>query len=482
VPADRGAVIFDGRDTTHAPPNEVARFGIVQIPGGAGVFPGLTVGENFEAAGWINRRDTAALHTAMQKVLEQFPQLAQRLDEPAANLSGGQQQMLALGMSYLVRPRLLMIDELSLGLAPVIVEGLLEMVREIAASGVTVILVEQSVNVALELADTAYFMERGRIRFHGSTAELMQRDDLLRSVFLGEAAKSTADPHVDSPHPRGSNGRATTGDDTVTALEVVGLSRHFGGVAAVSDVGFRVHEREIVGFIGPNGAGKTTLFDLIGGALPAQAGTVRFGSDDVSSLSASARARRGLGRSFQDARLFPSLTVEETIAVALERWVKSRDPISAALHLPTTFDSEAEVAARVDELVDLMGLEAYRHKRVRELSTGSRRIVDLACVVAHRPTVVLLDEPSSGIAQREVEALSPVLRRMRDQMGASLLVIEHDMGVLAAIADRIIAMDQGRVIASGPPDEVLNDPLVIASYLGTDPAAIERSGTRTVPI
>jgi branched-chain amino acid transport system ATP-binding protein len=263
-------------------------------------------------------------------------------------------------------------------------------------------------------------------------------------------------------------------------LDVRGLTRHFGGVNAVSDVSFAVNEHEIVGFIGPNGAGKTTLFDLIGGALPANYGSVRFAGHDVSSLSASGRAQRGLGRSFQDARLFPSLTVEETIAVALERWLKSRDPISAALHLPMSFDSEAEVRARVHELIELMGLEAYRRKRVRELSTGSRRIVDLACVIAHRPTVVLLDEPSSGIAQREVEALAPLLLRMRDQMGASLLVIEHDVNLLAAIADRIIAMDQGRIIADGTPSSVLDDPRVIASYLGSDPAAIERSGTRTV--
>ena len=112
---------------------------------------------------------------------------------------------------------------------------------------------------------------------------------------------------------------------------------------------------------------------------------------DVTGLSASARARRGLGRSFQNARLFPSLTVEDTIAVALERWVSWGDPITSALHLPMAFDSEAAIGSRVDELVELMGRERFRHKRVRELSTGTRRIVDLACVVGHRPTVILLD-------------------------------------------------------------------------------------------
>ncbi len=469
--ADQGAIIFDGRDITHAPPNEIAKHGIVQIPGGAGVFPGLTVQENLDAAGWLNRGDQAALDDGMATVLSTFPALASRLDEPAANLSGGQQQMLALGMSFLVTPRLLMIDELSLGLAPVIVEQLLTMVRQIAATGVTVILVEQSVNVAMELADTAYFMERGRIRFHGPTAELAERSDLLRSVFLGDtsAPADTTDADRDDPSP--------IPDDAPIALSVAGFSRSFGGVSAVRDVTFEVAEREIVGFIGPNGAGKTTLFDLIGGTTPTDGGRLMLAGADVTSISASGRARRGLGRSFQDARLFPSLTVEEAISVALERWISSRDPISAALHLPNTFDSEADVRRRVDELIELMNLGVHRKKTISALSTGSRRIVDLACVVAHRPTVVLLDEPSSGIAQREVEALAPVIERMRTEMGSALLVIEHDMNLLSSIADRVIALDQGAVITEGRPAEVLNHPAVVASYLGTDPTAIERSNT-----
>jgi branched-chain amino acid transport system ATP-binding protein len=123
-----------------------------------------------------------------------------------------------------------------------------------------------------------------------------------------------------------------------------------------------------------------------------------------------------------------------------------------------------------------MGLKQYADSLVRELSTGTRRIVDLACQVAHRPTVILLDEPSSGIAQREAEALVPVLRRLRDEMGASLVVIEHDIPLISSVADRLVAMDQGRVIADGPPALVLADPVVVESYLGADGAAIARSG------
>jgi branched-chain amino acid transport system ATP-binding protein len=132
----------------------------------------------------------------------------------------------------------------------------------------------------------------------------------------------------------------------------------------------------------------------------------------------------------------------------------------------------------VGELVELLGLGAFRSKFVHELSTGSRRIVDIGCLVAHRPSVVLLDEPSSGIAQREAEALVPVLARIRDELGASLVVIEHDMTLVTAVSDRLLALDQGQALAEGPPAEVLRDPAVVASYLGSSEAVIRRSGTR----
>jgi branched-chain amino acid transport system ATP-binding protein len=237
---------------------------------------------------------------------------------------------------------------------------------------------------------------------------------------------------------------------------------------------------EVVGVIGPNGAGKTTLFDLVSGFTPLQEGRVLLDGHDISQLAPAARSRLGLGRSFQDARLFPALTVEQCIGVALDRWVDVRDPLQAALGLPASFDSEEAVDARVDELVDLLGLGPFRTTFVHELSTGSRRIVELACLVAHRPKVILLDEPSSGIAQREAEALGPVLLRLREQLGASLVLIEHDMPLLTAVSDRMVALELGRKVTEGPPDEVLHHPQVVASYLGSDATVIRRSGATTV--
>jgi branched-chain amino acid transport system ATP-binding protein len=497
VPANKGTVVYDGRDITYAPAHEIAPRGVVLVPGGQGTFPSLTVAENLRTAGWIDRRSRREMAGRVEEVLALFPVLRDRLADPAADLSGGQQQMLSLAMAFLSRPKLVMIDELSLGLAPVVVERLVEVVRRIRDQGTTVVVVEQSVNVALTLAEEAYFMEKGEVRFHGPTAELLERPDVLRSVFLEGAAAGArlssgngAAAAVAAPAVEGSgNGQVAVAADAVApadpapaplvpALEVTGLTRSFGGVRAVDDVSFAVAPGEVLGIIGPNGAGKTTVFELISGFLPAEGGRVVLGGRDVTGWSPDARARRGLGRSFQDARLFPAMTVEQCIAVALDRWVAVRDPLQAALHLPAVFDAEAAVRKRVDELVDLLGLGAFRSKFVHELSTGSRRIVDLACLVAHRPTVILLDEPSSGIAQRETEALAPVIERIRAQVGASIVVIEHDMPLVTAVADRLLALDLGRVLAAGTPGEVLAHPEVVASYLGTSEAVINRSGSR----
>jgi branched-chain amino acid transport system ATP-binding protein len=475
VEADRGAVIFDGREITHAPPNEIAAFGIRQVPGGHGVFPTLSVGENLRTAAWLQRHDRRLNDEALAEVYGLFPVLRDRASDPAGDLSGGQQQMLALAMAFLCRPRLLMIDELSLGLAPVVVAQLLPLVDAMRADGTTVILVEQSVNVALTVADSAFFMEKGEIRFHGPTKELLERPDVLRSVFL-EGASAGFEGRVSE---RAATGGTMVDETQAPVLETRGLSVAFGGIRAVDDVSLAVRPGEVAGIIGPNGAGKTTLFDLISGYTRPDAGSIHLVGEDVSRRGPAARASRGLGRSFQDAALFSSLTTQECIAVACERWIDVRDPVSAALRLPNAYDSERKINARVDELVDLLGLGAYRSKFVRELSTGTRRVVDLACLLAHRPAVILLDEPSSGIAQRETEALGPMLMRIRETTGASLIVIEHDMPLIRSVSDRIIAMDQGSVIAEGDPEFVLSAPQVVESYLGTSAAAIERSSIPT---
>jgi ABC-type branched-subunit amino acid transport system ATPase component/predicted MFS family arabinose efflux permease len=184
VEPDGGNVWFEGEAIVGEQPERTVGRGIVQVPGGRGVFPGLTVADNLKMGAFLTRRDKEVSAARLAEVLELFPRLAERSYQRAGSLSGGERQMLTLAQSFLLRPKLLLIDELSLGLAPAVVRELLEAVRRVNATGVAIVLVEQSVNVALTLAHRAYFMEKGEVRFSGPTADLLARGDLLRSVFL----------------------------------------------------------------------------------------------------------------------------------------------------------------------------------------------------------------------------------------------------------------------------------------------------------
>ena len=484
-----GSIFFDGRDITHADAVQAAKAGIVQVPGGKAVFPTLTVGEHFRAGTWLFAdEDPADVDRRVQEVLDQFPRLRERWDQLAGNLSGGEQQQLALGMAFVAKPRLLIIDELSLGLAPTIVEQLLNIVRRIHADGTTIILVEQSVNVALTIATRAYFMEKGEVRFSGPTAELLERGDILRSVFLqgagsvngsSDGVAATTGTGVAPAFTATAARRLAEARPGEPALAVSGLTKRFGGINAVNDVTFDLMPGQIIGLIGPNGAGKTTIFDLISGILPLDRGRIRLQGVDVTEMGADKRATLGLGRSFQDARIFPSLSVAENVAIGLERHIEVRDHLAAVLNLPAVQEAEEDVAYTVDDLIDLMNLGGFRDKFVGELSTGSRRIVDLAMAIAHDPVVLLLDEPSSGIAQRETEALGPLLKRIQAETGCAMLVIEHDMPLITSVSDQMIALELGAVVTQGTPDEVISNARVVSSYLGGDIDVINRSGDST---
>src|SRR3954470_4704274 len=247
-----GAIFFDGRDITHSDGVATTKAGVIQVPGGKAVFPTLTVAEHLRAGGWLYRDDPKYLAEAVTEVYKIFPRLAERKDQLAGNLSGGEQQMLALGMAFVAKPKLLMIDELSLGLAPTIVEMLLGIVRRIQEQGTAIILVEQSINVALTVADRAYFMEKGEVRFEGSTAELLERDDIVRSVFLEGAAKTNGGdtPAKATPTAIAAEARAVELREKPVVLDVREISKSFGGIRAVDDASFSLRDGEILGLIG----------------------------------------------------------------------------------------------------------------------------------------------------------------------------------------------------------------------------------------
>jgi ABC-type branched-subunit amino acid transport system ATPase component/ABC-type branched-subunit amino acid transport system permease subunit len=276
----------------------------------------------------------------------------------------------------------------------------------------------------------------------------------------------------------GESATLAAGDASSPALEVDGLTVRFGGLTALEDVGLLVRPGEIVGLIGANGAGKTTLMNCVSGHQKADAGRVHLGGTDVSSLAPEFRAAAGATRSFQDARLYPGLTVFETVQVALES-ERRGGIVSAVLAMPWTRRLEADKSADAARIIDTLNLGDYRDTPVGELSTGVRRVVDVATVLARRPRLILLDEPTAGLAGPEVARFAEMLRRVREELDCSILLIEHDMGMIMSLSDRIYALELGRVIAAGSPDEVRNDARVISSYLGTTEAAISRSAGRT---
>ena len=466
-----GAIMFDGFDITSADPRRVVEMGVVHVPGGRGVFPGLSVRENLRLAGHQKHRRSASLARAIEGALEMFPRLRERLATPAGELSGGEQQMLSLAQAFMSAPRLLLIDELSLGLAPAVVAELVARVRAMHAAGTTVVLVDQSLSTAMALSQRAAFMERGAVRFMGATSELVEREDLVRAVFLegfGAAPVGVeAAPARPNPVPPMS---VPPMSEAEPVLAGVGLVKHYGGVTVLSGIDLEVHPGEMLALIGPNGAGKTTLLDLLTGAQEADSGRVLLDGRDVTSWSTHRRASAGISRSFQDPRLWAGLTVEEILAVGVARRHGGLHTATSLLALPRGARREKAITAEVDEIVELLHLGPFRLKFPTELSTGTRRIVELATVVAQRPRVLLLDEPTVGIAQRETGPLAALLRELQSNLGCAMLIVEHDMAFILGLAGRAVAIDAGSVVAEGTPEEVLASSEVLRSYLGIDPA------------
>ena len=276
-------------------------------------------------------------------------------------------------------------------------------------------------------------------RLRGIDPNAVGKDVPQRSTPFASALQ----PHI----PKAS------GSSADPILEADDLSKAFGGIQAVREVSLHVSEGESVAIIGPNGAGKTTLFEIIAGFVRPNAGRVRFNGADVSRMGPHRRARAGLVRSFQNALLFPTMTVRETVDIAARRGGAGVD---------------------VDQLLQSVGLVAYAGEAVGTLSTGVRRMVELTADLALRPRVLLLDEPSAGIAHSEIPALANLLRTVHAD-GVTLVVIDHDMNLLRATCDRFVALDQGSVLATGTADEVQSDPAVMEAFLGPDMVAVERS-------
>jgi branched-chain amino acid transport system ATP-binding protein len=255
-------------------------------------------------------------------------------------------------------------------------------------------------------------------------------------------------------------------------LSIRGVHVSFGGVFALDGVDLDVARGGITGVIGPNGAGKTTLFDCISGFRTPRSGSIVLhgGGQSVDLVRRPPwdRTALGIGRTFQNARLFRSVAIRDILRTVQHDAMRQSGFVRSVLGTRGARRDEATVAARADEALALVGLTAHADKPPMELSTGMLRLAELAAVITVRPRLLLLDEPASGIAQKEVEALGPLLRRIAVHLDATVLMIEHDMPLVMGIADTVVAMAEGRVLTIGTPAEVRAHPEVLRSYLGAD--------------
>ena len=251
------------------------------------------------------------------------------------------------------------------------------------------------------------------------------------------------------------------------ALEARHLNRSFGGLRATNDVSFSVARGSITALIGPNGAGKTTVFNLITNLFPADSGEVLFAGRRIDALKPEEIAALGLIRTFQTARVFPGMTVLENVLTGRHRMVK-HGLVTQALWLPASRREERDLVARAEGLIDLVLLSRYRDAHATDLPMGAQKLLEVLRALMAQPTLLLLDEPAAGLNDTETAELASLLMAIRAS-GITILVVEHNMSLVMGVADQIVVLEAGGVIATGTPAEVQRNQRVVKAYLGEEP-------------
>jgi branched-chain amino acid transport system ATP-binding protein len=256
---------------------------------------------------------------------------------------------------------------------------------------------------------------------------------------------------------------------SATALQVTNVSKKFGGVAAISDVSLDVADGSLTALIGPNGAGKTTLFNLITNLFPATSGEMLFYGTPLARLSPGDIAGLGLIRTFQTARVFPGLTVLENVLVGGHNQVR-RNAVQQMLWLPSARREERALTARAEAFLDIVGLSRFCHEAATDLPMGAQKLLDVIRALMARPRMLLLDEPAAGLNDSETAELASLLRAVRNS-GVTVMVVEHNMSLVMGVADRVMVLDAGNLVAVGSPQEIRQNARVIEAYVGRDGVA-----------
>lgn len=253
----------------------------------------------------------------------------------------------------------------------------------------------------------------------------------------------------------------------MTLLEIKNLGIAFGGLKALQDVQFILHKGEIIGLIGPNGAGKTTVFNLLTDVYVPSEGTIELEGNSIVGKKTYQITQNGIARTFQNIRLFKDISVIDNVKIAMNSQMKY-SIVSGILRLPAYRREEKEIDTKARELLKVFGLENFADSYAKNLPYGKQRKLEIARALATNPKVLLLDEPAAGMNPTETLELLETIKLIRDNFGVSILLIEHDMSFVMGICERLVVLDYGRIIASGTPEEVRNNPRVIEAYLGVE--------------
>lgn len=248
-------------------------------------------------------------------------------------------------------------------------------------------------------------------------------------------------------------------------LEVKNLTKNFGGLTAVGDVTMELHEGELVGLIGPNGAGKTTLFNLLTGVYEPSEGTITLAGTILNGKAPSKIASLGLGRTFQNIRLFKNMTVLENVLIGLGNHGKA-EVLASFLRLPAFYKNEEELKTKAIELLKIFDLDGDADTLAKNLPYGQQRRLEIVRALATEPKILFLDEPAAGMNPQETAELTQLIRKIKEEFGITIILIEHDMSLVMEVTERIYVLEYGRLIAHGTPEEIRNNKRVIEAYLG----------------
>jgi ABC-type branched-subunit amino acid transport system ATPase component/ABC-type branched-subunit amino acid transport system permease subunit len=430
--------------------------GIVLVPAEDKVFRELTVEDHLrEALASGRAKGNGGTSSDRDDLFRLFPALKHRLQSRAGSLSGGERQQLALACAIARRARLLLIDEASLGLAPIAVAAVTDVLIGLRERSVaTMVVVEQNPAVAFRLADQLALMDGGRIVAAGRPTTRFQRQ--IERSYLGIPP---------TEHKQGRS--AVANHHTGKALGIAHADVMVNGVQALSDVTLDVADHQLLGIIGANGAGKTSLLNLISGYYRANRGRIELAGRDVTGLSPHRISALGVGRSFQAVGHITELSVVELIMLGFEaRWGVSIGATLAGLR--SARSAEKRYRAEAVQLLDSANLEAYADVRLSECPYGIRKLADLLRVFAGRPSVLLLDEPTSGVSKSDRATIDALIRNYWSSSKSAILLVDHDVDFVSSLCEDLLVLSSGSVLAHGPREDVLANPEVIRSFVGRE--------------